>query len=254
MKLSILALIFSASSLCAEVSTSSYVTNQNGDGFTTPQTFNATVSGENIFMVLGCISVGGGTPITSAPTFNGDSLVLISSGTGGAQYWYTYGLVNPDAGTHQISVPWSDGEVEFACEAAVLSGVSQSSPYASVVFSSGAFTNGQTTTNIATTASGTAIFNITSIDDYITWGPSLRYSSSSQEISYASGGISSHLGMSLTQRTGATTSSVWTLTSSAAKNITHTTIVINPASSSPSTDPIPYPLCIPSKITVINIM
>lgn len=87
-------------------------------------TFSHTVTGSNTILLVGASlrhDTGTGKTVTGV-TFNGDAMTLVDQDTnnwGGQEYTSLWRLVNPDAGTHDIVVTYSD-----VCDYAIAGGVS----------------------------------------------------------------------------------------------------------------------------------
>lgn len=95
-------------------------------------TVSITVSGDDTFIYGAAGSLqGSGTLIPSAVTFNGDALTEIDSHVhfNGNIAISTWGLKNPDAGTHDLEFTWEINNHEIGCGGIALSGVDQTTPF-----------------------------------------------------------------------------------------------------------------------------
>jgi hypothetical protein len=132
-----------------------------GDG---PLTYNLTIgSGENRILIVGVRLFSNLTsnPISSV-TFNGVGLTKITDSTiGGNQFWLAiYYLVNPDSGTHAVSVNYPNGNNTYITSAAAAySGADQVNPIDAFA-TKGLDSAGQTTMshNVTTTVDNCWVF------------------------------------------------------------------------------------------------
>lgn len=109
----------------------------------TSTTLSHDVSGDNPYLVAGFMVTSEDT--FSAPLYSDDAMVLISSSAHENQKVFIYGLVNPDAGTHDLT--FTSDAIGPIVVAVTLNGVDQDSP----VVDSGVDSGSAATTDITLT-------------------------------------------------------------------------------------------------------
>lgn len=128
-----------------------------GSGPVSSKTFSFTaVGGANNFLVVDVSYYDGSTNATATVTYNGAAMTLIGRKAATSvtkNNSESYGLINPDAGTHDVVITFSGSGQYTACGAQEYSGVDASTPTENVTSAEGINTAGSNSL-VVTSATG----------------------------------------------------------------------------------------------------
>ena len=128
-----------------------------GSGPVSSKTFSFTATGgTNNFLVVDVSYYDGSTNATATVTYNGVTMTLIGRKAATSvtkNNSESYGLINPDPGTHDVVITFSAGGQYIACGAQEYSGVDASTPTSNVTSAEGINTTGSNSL-VVTSAAG----------------------------------------------------------------------------------------------------
>jgi hypothetical protein len=179
-------------------------TSQNAG--TSPVALAHDVAGSNTLLLVGISARSGSTVAVTGVTYNGDAMDEAVNSTAASRYCGIWYLVNPDPGTANVSVAWtnSGSTPQIVLGAVTFTGVDQSVPLGTAASASA--TDTTPTVNVTVSADGMAM------DTLFAPGAPVATPSHDQEWNLALGSVTR--GASQTTTDTGVVAMAWTLDSS----------------------------------------